>query len=106
MPEAPHYTPGQEAGEQDNLLTLDTNDPRWKETIANWEDGGEYTITKGVIRQIEPGQYTLVSATFGGPPEEEAPTTEAETEGETGMGGMMGGAKRNPALAEVLSQEE
>lgn len=62
---------GVDPGAVDNRLSLDPNDPRWKKTLASWEDGERYPITIGGIKlemdQISPGEFEIV----GGEAEEE-----------------------------------
>lgn len=69
--------PDVEAGLEDNRLSLDPNQPDWKDTLASWEDGGEYTVT-AKIRQISPGEFQVVEMTPVA--EEEVVEEEAETE--------------------------
>lgn len=68
-----------EPGMEDNRLSLDPNNPAWKDTLAEWEDGEEYPITDlpegTMIRQISPGEFSVV-------PPVESPAAETETEEE------------------------
>jgi len=55
-----------ESGAVDNRLDLNPNDERWKATLESWEDGQEYPITGGRIRQISPGTFEVIDLKFGG----------------------------------------
>lgn len=72
------YTDENEAGAQDNLLSLNPNDEKWKDTVSAWEDGKEY---KGVIvdlRQISPGEFEVTKLEApGGAVEDETPAEDA-----------------------------
>lgn len=51
----------EDPGSVDSRLSLDPNDERWSDSIADWEDGAEYSITLRV-RQMSPGEYEILEA--------------------------------------------
>ena len=69
----PRVSDGTDPGAEDNRLSLDPNNPDWKEAIADWEDGQEYTLTVKV-NQISPGEFTVIKVL----PESESDAEEAE----------------------------
>lgn len=87
------YTDENEAGAQDNLLSVNPNDPEWKDELATWKDDTEYPIPTGTMRQISPGEFAIVKAKFKAAPVEEA---EAETPAEDAGGGVDEGAAEQP----------
>ena len=68
---------GTDPGAVDNRLSLDPNDPNWKKTIANWEDGEEYQLTV-TVTQLSPGEFEVTGVTS----ESESPEEESDTEEE------------------------
>ena len=87
----PRVSDGTDPGAEDNRLSLDPNNPDWKEAIADWEDGEEYTVTARV-RQISPGEFEVIEVL----PEEET-DTEEEAEPMPMKGkGMMSGRVSKP----------
>lgn len=74
---SPNEAVENEPGMEDNRLSLNPNDPAWKDTLAEWEDGEEYPITDlpegTMIRQISPGEFAVVP-----PVAAEAETEETE----------------------------
>lgn len=94
-----------EAGAQDNLLSVNPNDPKWKDSVGAWEDDKEYAIT-GTVRQISPGEFEVIE--LDGKPVE----AEAETPAEDAGGGADEGAadqappeppmSKNPAVDAAL----
>lgn len=52
----------QDPGAVDNRLSLDPNDPNWKNILADWEDGGEYKV-RITITQISPGEFEVTGLT-------------------------------------------
>ena len=73
---ATEQTPtGNEPGELDSRLTLNPNDERWSDSIEDWEDDKEYSMTVKA-RQISPGEFEVLDITdaeaYEEPAEEEA----------------------------------
>jgi len=92
----PRVSDGTDPGAEDNRLSLDPNNPDWKEAIADWEDGQEYELSVKV-RQISPGEFEVIEVT----PESESSDEEAAPEEESEpmpMKGksMMGGRVSKP----------
>lgn len=87
-----------EPGAVENRLTLSTSDPRFKDKLEAWEDGGEYPIKSGTIRQISPGEFEIIKLDLGGSSER----TSDKGEGEPMQSGEDGTRKqsmyRNPAI--------
>jgi hypothetical protein len=87
-------------GAEDNLLSLDPNDPNWAEEIAEWEDGQEYDLDVKV-RQISPGQFEVLQAV----PKSESPAEE-ENEPETPTPPpRTGGPKVRKAVSQMMMDE-
>lgn len=74
----------QDPGAVDNRLSLDPNDPNWKETISDWEDGEDYTVTV-TMRQISPGEYEVTGLTSESEGAGESDSADEETEPEPKM---------------------
>lgn len=76
-------------GAVDNRLSLDPNDARWKDMLAEWEDGQEYTVTL-TITQLSPGEFEVsrVSGEGESPAEEATPKEEPEPTPMKGRGMM------------------
>jgi hypothetical protein len=92
----PRVADGTDPGAEDNRLSLDPNNPDWKDAIADWEDGEEYTLTVKA-RQISPGEFAVIEVT----PETESSDEESDTEEEAEpmpmkRRGMMGGRVSKP----------
>lgn len=67
-----------EAGASDNVLTLNPNDPQWKDALSNLKDGEETSFTIRV-RQESPGKFFVLSGECSGCEDKgEGETTEAE----------------------------
>lgn len=69
-----------DASALDNRMALDPNDPRWADTVGEWEDGQEYNV-KATIRQVSPGEFEVTSLSEVGGKEASPATDETETEG-------------------------
>ena len=91
----------EEPGAQDNLLSLDPNDPKF-EFAADWQDGEEYNIKNLRVRQISPGQFEPVSGEAG-EPVNDAESTDEDT-AETGAAAAPGANGRNPAIREAIAR--
>lgn len=94
---------GVDPGAVDNRLSLDPNDPRWKKTLAKWEDGERYPIVIGGISlemdQLSPGEFEIV----GGEAEEDV---EDEDEEEPAPAKSKGyGGKVNRAVRSMMDEE-
>ena len=91
-------------GAMDNRLSLDPNDPNWKEAIADWEDGEEYTLTVKAI-QISPGEFEVTEVTpeEESPAEDAAPVEEAEPAPMKGKGMMRG--KVSKPVRDMMAEE-
>lgn len=50
-----------EAGAQDNRLSLSPSDPKWSDFVGSWKDGQKYSLTVDV-RQISPGEFEVIDA--------------------------------------------
>ena len=105
----PSYNPGDEAGAEDNRISVNPNDPQWKDDIGSWKDGSEYPIPTGTMKQISPGEFAIVKASFkAAPVEEETPTEEAapteEAEPSPGEAENMG--SMSPAAAAVMARRK
>lgn len=89
---------GEEAGALDNRLSLNPNDPMWKDKVGEWEDGQEYNVTLKV-RQISPGEFEVVGME-GGDAAEEAAEPADTVEGEEDPAGE----GENPAMMALMAQ--
>ncbi len=73
---------GKDPGAVDNRLSLDPNDPRWKNKLSEWEDGERYPINIGGVKlemeQMSPGEFEIV----GGEAEEETDEEESAADEE------------------------
>lgn len=58
-----------------NSLSVDPNDERWKDKIADWEDGQEYDVTLHVT-QTAAGEFDVTALDETETPAEEAAPTE------------------------------
>lgn len=90
-----------EAGAQDNRMSLDPSNPQWKDTVGSWEDGKTYTMTV-TLRQISPGEFEVLKAQA----ENESPAEDSTESGEEEMpmrGGMNTG---NPAIDDMIANGE
>ena len=65
-----------EAGAVENKLVLNPNDPKWKDTVGQWKDGEEYTLTNVRVRQVSAGEFEVLSADAQGG--EQKPDVESE----------------------------
>jgi hypothetical protein len=65
-----------EAGAVENKITLNPNDPRWKDTVGEWKDGEEYSFEHVKVRQISAGEFEVLSADVEGG--EQKPDVETE----------------------------
>jgi len=103
------YTPGDEGGAEDNRLSLNPNDPKWKDMVAAWEDGQEYDVS-GRIRQISPGEYEVVTmkAAEGAQADEETPAEDATAgeEAEPSPGEVETMGNMSPAAAAVMARRK
>lgn len=90
-------------GAVDNRLSLDPNDPRWKKTLAGWEDGERYPIVIGGIKlemdQMSPGEFEIV----GGEAEEE--TEEEDEAPEPKKKSYAPSGKMNKAVRGMMDEE-
>jgi hypothetical protein len=72
---------GDEPGQEDNRLSLDPNDPRWKKLLDDWSDGESYSVNVQ-IEQISPGEFRITALKEAAAPEtDEAPAAEGGTPG-------------------------
>ena len=92
-------SPTDEAGATDNLLTLNPNDPNFKDIVGDWQDNEEYVFEKLRVQQISPGNYRVVSAEGADEATDEndspAPDPAPDDEEE-------GGPSENPAVNGLL----
>ncbi len=104
------YSDTDESGAQDNLLSLNPNDPRWQKVVGDWEDDKSYKNVVVDLRQISPGEYEVTRLKAAGvPAEEETPAEDASEPGEeTDQGtteaepAMM---SKNPAMDNYLKRK-
>lgn len=97
-----------EAGATDNRLSLDPNDPRWKEAMDKWEDGGDYWLERVGVHQVSPGEFTVTDAKVGetGTEEEgQQETPEPEESPTTGLMGKAAPGSPNPAVNRMMMRE-
>lgn len=105
------YVEENEAGTQDNLLSLNPNDPKWKETVGAWEDGKEYKGVTVDLRQISPGEFEVTSleAPADTGVEEETPAEDASSGPEEGAGEEAAAPEmpmsKNPAMDNYLKRK-
>lgn len=87
----------EDAGMMDNRLSLNPNEPAFRDVLAEWEDGGEYALTDlpegTMLRQISPGEFEVMP-----PAEGEVAETEEEP-----VGAAQKRKPRNPAVANLIS---
>ena len=98
-----------EAGATDNRLSLDPNDPQWKEAMDSWEDGGTYTLKEVQVRQVSPGEFQVLGAEVGETGMEEEGQQEAPEPEESPTTGLMGKAapgSPNPAVNRLMAQQD
>lgn len=94
----------QEPGEVENRLSLNPNDPDFVDTIGDWEDGNEYTLSNVKVRQISPGEFEVLSMDSGTPSDdaessEASPDAENPSEDQSEMG-----MSDNPAVRRMMTK--
>jgi len=89
---------GDEPGQEDNRLSLDPNDPRWKKLLDEWNDGETYSVNVQ-IEQISPGEFRVTALKEGGGSEESETPPEKDTAEESSESAMQ---SKNPAVQSML----
>jgi hypothetical protein len=111
--DAPGYRTGNisdaanEAGASDNNLNLNVGDDRWKDILAEWQDGQTYDIKGGKIQQVTPGKFRVLELDLG-----QAGTNEETEANEAGKRAAekdeAEGTREysNPAVENLMATEE
>lgn len=93
----------QEPGEVENRLSLNPNDPDFVDTIGDWEDGNEYTLSNVKVRQISPGEFEVLSVDSGSA--SSAEDAEASPDAENAMEDQSEmGMSDNPAVRRMMKK--
>lgn len=103
----PNMATADDPGAYDNRMSLNPNDPKYKSTLAEWEDNQTYTFERVTVRQISPGEFQVISATPGEPasPSEGQAATETEPPADEGAEEAGGGEGENPAMRKMMEMQ-